>query len=479
MERLSYSDLLDRAENTGSLYEKEIEEARKELKASAKGFDKTWVVLDDDPTGVQTVHDIAVYTDWEKETLFNALKNEKGMFYILTNSRGITAEASEKLHKELMDNLILASKESKVPFCVISRSDSTLRGHFPLETDIIAERMKSGLDIETDGVILAPFFHAGGRITCGNTHYVKYGDDLVPAGETEFAKDETFGYKNSDLCMYVEEKTKGRIKAGDVITISLELLRQGDLEAVEKELERAKNGAPIVVNALEASDLEVFGAALYRSISKGKNFVYRTAADFVKAVGGISDKALLNGKSLDVAAGRGGIIMIGSHTAKTTAQLDKIRDFTNLEFIEYDSDKVLENGLFEETVKVSCKASSIIEKGRTAVVYTKRKVLTLEGDTKEAAIIRSAKISDAFTAVVEKLSVKPAFIIGKGGITSSDIGTKALKVKRAMVPGQIQPGIPVWKTDENCRFPNIPYIIFPGNVGDEDTLKKVLEGLTG
>ena len=41
--------------------------------------------------------------------------------------------------------------------------------------------------------------------------------------------------------------------------------------------------------------------------------------------------------------------------------------------------------------------------------------------------------------------------------------------------GQIQPGIPVWKLGPESRFPGLPYIIFPGNVGSDDTLKKVVK----
>ena len=67
----------------------------------------------------------------------------------------------------------------------------------------------------------------------------------------------------------------------------------------------------------------------------------------------------------------------------------------------------------------------------------------------------------------------------KGGITSSDVGTKALAVKKARVLGQIQPGIPVWQTGAESRFPGTPYVIFPGNVGEDGTLKAAAEVLLG
>ena len=107
--------------------------------------------------------------------------------------------------------------------------------------------------------------------------------------------------------------------------------------------------------------------------------------------------------------------------------------------------------------------------------YTNRKLLTVENDTPESALMRSVKISDGVQSLVGRLKVTPAFIIAKGGITSSTVGTEALGVKKANVLGQICPGIPVWQTDANSRFPGIPYVIFPGNVGGEETLRQAVE----
>jgi uncharacterized protein YgbK (DUF1537 family) len=104
-------------------------------------------------------------------------------------------------------------------------------------------------------------------------------------------------------------------------------------------------------------------------------------------------------------------------------------------------------------------------------------LLVVENDTKEDAVVRSVKISDGVQSLVGRLKVTPAFVIAKGGITSSDVGTKALKVKRANVMGQIKPGIPVWQTGEESTFPHTPYVIFPGNVGEAETLKEAVEVL--
>lgn len=47
----------------------------------------TLVVLDDDPTGTQTVHDITVLTTFEKEVLLDQFKTKESGFFILTNTR--------------------------------------------------------------------------------------------------------------------------------------------------------------------------------------------------------------------------------------------------------------------------------------------------------------------------------------------------------------------------------------------------------
>jgi uncharacterized protein YgbK (DUF1537 family) len=436
------------------------------------------IVLDDDPTGVQAVHDVFVYTDWNYKNILEGFLSEDRLFYILTNSRAMTEQQTTQVHIEIAQNIIKAAKETGMRFQIISRGDSTLRGHYPLETLLLKEELEKGLDIKVDGEILIPFFKAGGRYTIDNVHYVKYEDELIPAADTEFAGDKTFGYKSSNLCEYIEEKTGGVYRAAKVKAVSLEQLRGAKLEAIEETLLGVEGFDKVIVNAIDSSCLETFCVALYRAIKEGRHFLLRTAADFIKVMGGIADQPLLRKEDMiSVPVKRGGIVVIGSHTEKTTVQLEALKDMEELEFLEFNSDLVLENRLEEEVERVTALSKALIEEGKTVVTYTKRILLTLEKDTKENALIRSVKISESVLKLVSELGTVPGFVIAKGGITSSDIGVKALKVRKAYVLGQIQPGIPVWKTDENSRFPGIPYIIFPGNVGESQTLKKVLSEL--
>lgn len=451
------------------------------LKTEAENNKRKIVVLDDDPTGVQTVHDVNVYTDWSFESLRKGFSEDNKLFFILTNSRGFTVDETTRAHTEIAENVEAVSREFGMDYLIISRSDSTLRGHYPLETKLLAETGEKLSGKVIDGEILCPYFREGGRYTYNNVHYVKYGDELIPAGKTEFAKDETFGYESSDLTEYVEEKTQGEFKKENVICISLDSIRALDLDAIEAQLESVTGFNKIVFNAIDDYDVKVLAIALYRAMSKGKHYTIRCAAALVKAIGNISTIPLLKREDMvTVKNGNGGIIVVGSHTKKTTSQLLELHDISGINFIEMDSDKVLIPGALEaETEEIVRKAEKLIEEGKTVCISTKRTLLKVENDTPEEALVRSVKISDAVQKCVGMLQVTPAFVVAKGGITSSDVGTKALRVKCARVLGQIAPGVPVWQTGEESRFPGTPYVIFPGNVGEYDTLKNAVKTLLG
>src|SRR5574344_2024596 len=99
------------------------------------------VVLDDDPTGVQSVHDIAVYTDWSEESIEKGFRRPEKCFYILTNSRAMTENETVRVHFEIAENVMKASRATGKTFIMVSRGDSTLRGHFPAETAALEEAL--------------------------------------------------------------------------------------------------------------------------------------------------------------------------------------------------------------------------------------------------------------------------------------------------------------------------------------------------
>ena len=106
------------------------------------------------------------------------------------------------------------------------------------------------------------------------------------------------------------------------------------------------------------------------------------------------------------------------------------------------------------------------------MVFTSRNVVV--GGDAEAALRIGRLISDFLVAIVRSITERPAWIIAKGSITASDIATRALGITRAEVVGQALPGIPLWITGKDSRWPGLPYVVFPGNVGDTGALAEMI-----
>ena len=344
------------------------------LSQAMEGFHKKLVVLDDDPTGVQTVHDVSVYTDWEEESIRKGFEEKESMFFILTNSRSFSVEETTRVHLDIAARVAKVARELGQDFMIISRGDSTLRGHYPLETQLLAEGLADGNtagpektaadngasagSTAVDGEIICPFFPEGGRYTMDNIHYVKEQDNLVPAGMTEFARDKTFGYKSSDLTEYVEEKTEGKYHKEDCITISLDELNALDVQGIKEKLMSAQNMAKIIVNAVSYADLKVFCAALVLAMKEGKHYMARTAAAFTKVMGRISDQPLLGREQLEGDTKNGGIVLIGSHVKKTTDQLNCLKELDGqADFMEFQVNTVFEENGLEKEVERTVKAA--------------------------------------------------------------------------------------------------------------------------
>lgn len=468
--------LLSDIEKTPYNYQNLIDQM---LRDALTGLHKKIVVLDDDPTGVQTVHDVYVYTDWSMQSIEDGFREKRPLFFILTNSRSFSAEETARVHEKIAHNLLSVSRKTGMDFLLISRSDSTLRGHFPLETEVLRRTIERNSDKRFDSEILYPFFEEGGRYTYHDIHYVQGEQSLIPAGQTEFAKDETFGYTHSHLGKWVEEKTAGAYTEEETVSVPLEEIRNLDIDGIVGKLCRAGNFQKVIVDSLNYTDVKIFTLALLQALAKHRNFLFRTAASFVKVISGIPGRSLLSAEELISGKEKnGGLVIIGSHVQKTTEQLEALMENQKPGFVEFNQYLVLDEAAFaDETMRVTATAQHLIESGRTAVVYTKRQRLDLNAGDPEEELKIAVRISNALTSIVGNLAVRPKFIVAKGGITSSEIGTKGLGVKKAFVAGQIRPGIPVWITGKESRFPDMPYVIFPGNVGNRTTLKEVVESL--
>lgn len=433
-----------------------VPQARAEISKLNQLLNAKLVVFDDDPTGCQTVHDVKVLTSWEPQILQKAVR-ENDFFFVLTNSRAYVENQAIKMNSEIIERLLQSTGRDSLK--IISRSDSTLRGHFAGETGVLMNRLGP-----FDGVLIVPYFREGGRFTVNDTHYVLQGEQLVEAHKTEFASDPIFGFKNSYLPAWVEEKSKGLWKREDVATISLDDIRQGGPDRVCEKLHTIEDARPVVINALCDEDLEVAVLGLCRAEAQDKRFLYRSAASFVKIRAGISDAPLCK-----PAKARGnGLVIVGSYVEKTTRQLNYLTERVKLQKIEIVISETLGDAsskYLSDLVKV---VDDALLREMSVVVYTERKY-ALDGSSQER-LDAGKRVSDFLCELVDKITQTPGFVIAKGGITSCDVAKKGLKVKEAVVLGQILPGVPIWRLGSESKHPGLLYVVFPGNVGSDESL---------
>jgi uncharacterized protein YgbK (DUF1537 family) len=429
------------------------------------------IVLDDDPTGSQTVHSCLLLMVWDVETLRFGLADPSPIFFILTNTRAMTPQKAAETTREVCHNLKIALEAEGIEdFLVVSRSDSTLRGHYPIETDVIAEEL-GGFDAH----FLTPAFFEGGRITRDSIHYLIINGVETPVEKTEFAKDSVFGYHHSYLPDYVAEKTKGRILANQVERFLLADIRQGSKE----RLLQLKNNQCGVVDAEKQSDLDRFAEDILAAASEGKKFLFRSAASLLTSLAKLGQQpipaeAMANYKPTQ----KPGAIIVGSHVKKTTQQLAVLLQESDLVGVEVDVMR-LKNHPEQEAdllAEILEKVKEVFNQNQTPVVYTSREELTF--DNVQQRLDFGVNVSHLLMEVVKGLPRDISFLISKGGITSNDVLSTGLSLKSARLLGQILAGCSLVRTPENHPlFPNLPVVLFPGNVGDDQGLATVYRRL--
>lgn len=439
------------------------EEILRELQKKAR----TIVILDDDPTGTQTVHDVPVLTSWKEVVLENEIRTS-ATFFILTNSRSLQIEEADELLLLIGQRLHKIAAKLQKHLIVISRSDSTLRGHYPNEVNAL----KKGLGLPGAKDVLIPAFFEGGRYTYGDIHYVQQGASFIPAAQTPFAEDKTFGYRSSNLKDWIVEKTKGRTQKTDIASISIAALRdsQNDWQHTLEE-----NKTHYIVNATGPHDLQKLALGF---LQQEDPYIFRTAASFVNAISGILPKKIVVSRLWpQTRSSQGGLTVIGSYVPNTTAQFEYLRaQDTQLHFLEFTVDHLESERLFLSQIEdLSNEIDELIQNGLNVVLFTSRRLKV--GKTKQESLRIVNRVSSGLVRTVQLLTCHPKYIVAKGGITSSDIAVKGLGVKKAVVMGQVLDGVPLWRLDSESKFPDLPYVVFPGNVGAENALHELIQEL--
>ena len=432
------------------------------------------VVLDDDPTGTQSVAHLPVLTRWERADLEGAFATGAPAVYVLTNTRSLDEDAAAARNREIVAVALDAAAATGRRVTFVSRSDSTMRGHFPLETDVLAAEVAAHTGRTPDLTLLVPAFPDAGRITVDSVHYWVTDGEATPVGETPFAKDATFGYTSSDLRDWVAEKTQGRIAASEVGPLTIGTIRSG-VDAVERQLRSFPAGTVVVVDVVEESDMRVVALALHRM--RDVSVLLRVGPPYVRAHIGQAIAEPVNPDDIPFAYDRGGLIVVGSHVPLTTAQLDALKlARPDTATIELDA-RALIGPEREDHLNAQAATTAGALASGSVIVHTSRELIT--GADGDESLDIARRVSSGVVGLVRRVLAiaPPRFVIAKGGITSSDVASEALEIRRATVLGPMLPGIVSLWQPETGPAVGIPYVVFAGNVGDSDSLVKVVAKL--
>ncbi len=432
------------------------------------------IVIDDDPTGSQLVHDCLLLLNWNYDTLLKGLLSKSSLLFVLANTRSLSENEVEKRIQEICNNLLTILIENNIQdnLLFVSRGDSTLRGHNFLEPYLINEYLGP-----FDATFHIPAFLEGNRITINGKHFV----NGIPAHKTTFAKDIIFGYETNDLKKLLHKKSSSKIELKNIE--NLNCIDQQSSHQLKKYISNLKNNTHVIVDIDQFSQLDKF-SEIIRELIKNKKFLFRTAASFLKAISNTenSKKSNFYYSQLRVRNNLNqflpGLIIIGSYTDISTNQFKKLLEFDFFNAIEIDVEKFYKiNVSKDKETQIYKLKNFILEKIRTTfkkscipVIYTSRKEKILENNLHQIDFYNS--LSFFVAEIVADIKYEIGYLISKGGITSNTILNASFNVDYVYLEGQICSGISLVKVKLiNNNY--LPVITFPGNLGDDYSLKDV------
>lgn len=411
------------------------------------------IVLDDDPTGTQSVADVEVILRPQLSAYRRFLRGSQRAVYVLTNSRALSQSEAVSLLRRAQAEIFQAAREAGERVSLLLRGDSTLRGHVFAEMDVLAEA-------QNDAVLLfIPAFPEGGRVTLNGVHYLITAQGYLPVVRTEFARDSTFGYRSETLREWVAEVGQGR----RAISLPLERLRTRGPDALTQVLLEAPAGTVVVPDVEADADLEMLAWGLLDAEERGRQVVVRSASPFAAIRAGL--RGMIRRPSLSDASSRV-LVVCGSHTSASTAQLTQLERHTTSALL-LPTDELLDAGPDALVARLAERINSALQKQRFALLATERVRQTRHSD-----LTSGAKVMAALTAIVSRVTSSCDALISKGGITSAQIASEGLAATRAYVEGQLKAGVSLWSlTLPDAR--TLPYAVIPGNIGDEQTLVEI------
>ena len=238
------------------------------------------IVIDDDPTGSQSVHSCLLLLSWDVSSIRHALRHPSNLFFILANSRSLDPSSAAELNRNIILALCQALSLEGLTckdVILVSRGDSTLRGHGFLEPHVLNDAFGP-----FDATFHLPAFIEGGRTTVDCNHLL-YGS---PVHLSAFAKDRIFGFNTSYRPQWLSDKSSGLISPESVLTVhchELESSSGQDFSDLVSRLIQLTNNPSVVVNASSYNHLYNFALAVLQLYPR-KRFLFRSAASFIKAI---------------------------------------------------------------------------------------------------------------------------------------------------------------------------------------------------
>lgn len=408
------------------------------------------LVLDDDPTGTQSATGALVLLRWDSASLTDALRTRDAV-YLLTNTRAIDEAEAVHLLESVRDDLAAVEEAIGEPVHVVLRGDSTLRGHVFAETEVFAR--------PDDLILFVPAFPQGGRTTHDGMHYVRVDEVDVPAHESEYAADPVFPFASGYLPDFV-----GARSSRPVVRIPLDDVRAGRLaDAVDA----AAPGSVLLPDAITEDDLRAIAGTVRDAWASGRAVVVRSASPLAAAIAGVESSGLLPVPLVDAAAPT--LLVCGSHTEGATRQLARVSERWSAP-TPIHTDAALTDASAEAARAASIVARHISAEGFGALASERAR--RAEHNT----LAHGERVMAALTSAVEALRPELSIVVSKGGITSADVARIGLGADRALVRGQVLPGVSVWDlTTPEGR--ELIYVVVPGNVGEPNTIADVLSAL--
>jgi uncharacterized protein YgbK (DUF1537 family) len=455
--------------------------ARARIRAANQADGRRLLVIDDDPTGSQAVHHVDAVLSLDPAVIGRSLAAPGSVCFVLTNSRSLAEPEAYGLSLRLGELAAALERGHSGRVEVISRSDSTLRGHLRAEVAALCEARRVAGRPGYDGVLLAPAYFEAGRFTAGDVHWARVNGQPVAAGETEFARDASFGYAASELPAFVAEKHPGELRAADVRALSLADIRRGGPDRVAGVLLALppQAGTFVAVNAVDYADLDVVTLGVQQAEAAGRSFLFRSGPSLVQSLAGQDPVPPL--ATVPTSPGRHGhgLVVAGSHTGLTTRQIQHLLAGGGVTPVVLDAGMLLGPGAQAEVAATAGRVRDALS-GSDVLLMTSREVLTGAGATASLDIART--VSASLVAVTgQVVSASLPWILTKGGITSHDILATALGVRRAEVLGQLFAGfVSVLRpVDARPEATGLPCVVFAGNVGDETSLRAAVTVLRG